>query len=132
MLAGAIQQYLKAQGLTPVSVPGFPDFTGATGYAVRAEPRTDAEFTGGAYFASVQIRTRAADIVRAEAAGRSALTLVLAADGLTLLWDDPVSPANDKSYRLEAISIVNRPTWYPTVEIGEETSTNCSMFVTEV
>lgn len=132
MLSVAIQQYLKANGLTPVNVYQFANYTGATEYVVRTESRTDAEFSDGAYNAALQIRTRAANAVAAEKAARTAMNLVLAADGQTLLFDDPTTPAQDRSYRLEAIAIVNRPTWYPTPEPGEETSANFSLLVTEV
>lgn len=132
MLAGAVQQYLKAQGLTPVYVAAFGDYTATLAYAVRAESRTDVELNGGAYEAGLQLRTRAANIIAAENAGGIAMNHLLNADGQTLFWDDPTGPAGDKSYLLEAISIVNRPTWFPTTEPGEETSANFSLFVTEV
>lgn len=134
MLAGAIQQLLKANGMSPVYWPAFSDYsdTATPSWAVTTSSDGDAEFVGGAYFARVQIRTRAQNPIAAEKAGRQALAVVLAADGQTIAWDDPTTPAADRSYKLEAISIVNRPTWYPTPEGGEETSTNLSLLVTEV
>lgn len=132
MLAGAIQLRLKAGGLTPVNVAQFSDYTATTAWAVAAFPDRDAELSGGAYRARVQIRARAADIIAAENAGRAAMNILLAADGATLLWDDPKTPPTDRSYKVEAISIQNRPTWYPTPEAGEEVSANFSLLVTEV
>lgn len=134
MLAGAIQQYLKAQGMSPVTVGYLPDFTQAAlpAIAVVAFSDRDAELSDGAYSARVQLRSRAADAVAAENVAREALDTLLAADGLTLEWDDPTSPPTDRSYLVEAISIVNRPTWFPTSELGEETSCNVEMLITEV
>lgn len=131
MLAGALQQLLKANGLTPVFVAAFGDYRLDTSWAVRAEPRSEVSLDDGSYAAGVQLRSRAADIVAAENAGRTALAIVLAADGSTINWTDPTSVAN-RSFKLEAISIVNRPTWFPTIEPGEETSCNLQLVVTEV
>ena len=133
MLAGAIQQYLKAQGLAPVSVGGFGDYTqaAAPAYAVHAEPGADAELEGGSYEARLQLRTRAANAIAAEEAARDAFDLIRAADGQTLAWVDPVGDA-DRQYLVEAIAAIQRPTWYPTPEPGEETSSNFRLFVTEL
>lgn len=134
MLADAIRQLLKANGLAPVYLTAFADYSAvaAPSWAVTATPDGNVEFTGGAYAARVQIRTRAADAIAAENAGRQASDILLAVDGQTIAWDDTSTPPHDRSYTLEAISIVNRPTWYPTPEAGEETSCNFEMFVTEV
>lgn len=132
MLAGAIQQYLKAQGLLKVNVAQFGDYAQDTAYAVAAFPDTDAELTGGAYNARVQLRVRAPNMIAAENAARIARTHILSADGDTLAWDDPTGPAGDRSYLLEAIQTRNRPTWYATPEAGEEVSANFSLLVTEV
>lgn len=132
MLAGAIQQYLKAQGLSPVYVAGFGDYTtvGVPAVAVHAEPGADAELDGGAYEARVQLRTRAANQPAAEEMGRSAFDRLMAADGRVLTWTSPVGGPS-RNYRLEAIRALQRPTWYPTPEPGEETSCNFRMLVTE-
>lgn len=130
MLAGAIQQYLKANGMALVYVSAFGDYTAATAVAVAATLGRDATLDDESYYARVQIRARAANAVAAENAARQALELLLAADGLTLEWDDPTNAA-DRSYLIEAISIVNRPTWYPTLEQGEECSCNVELFATE-
>src|SRR5688572_3944740 len=132
MLAGAIQQYLKANGLTPVNVSQFSDYSASAPAAVTvvAFSDGDAELTGGAYGARVQLRARASNQIAAENKARQAMVLVLAADGLTLVWDDPVTPPTDRSYKLEAISIRNRPSWFPTAEAGEEVSCNLSLLVT--
>lgn len=132
MLAGAIQQYLVAQGLTAatVFVSQFGNFTGAAQHAVAVFPDNDAEFDG-AYRTRVQLRARAGNAIAADEAARLALGLLQSADGLTLVWDAPTG-YTDRSYRVEAISRVNGPTWFPTAEPGEEASTNLEMFVTEV
>lgn len=131
MLTGAIQQLLKANGLSPVYVEAFGNYNTDTSWAVHADPRNNASLDDGSYNAGIQLRTRAANVVAAEIAGRQALAIVLAADGTTITWTDPTAVAN-RQYKLEAISIVNRPTWFPTAEPGEETSCNVQLFVTEV
>lgn len=132
MLAGAIQQWLKAQGMTRVLVGGFGDYseTGTPAVAVHAEPDANVEMDSGTYSARLQLRTRAANAIAAENLGRTALDHVLAADGEALAFTDPTGE-QDRTYRLEAIAIVNRPTWYPTPEPGEETSCNLRAMVTE-
>ncbi len=132
MLAGAVQQYLLAQGMTPVSVDGFGDYTtvGAAAVSVHAESDADAELVGGSYNARVQLRGRASNAVAAENVARQALALLLSADGTVIGWDDPTGE-QDRTYLLEAIRVVNRPTWYPTPRVGEETSCNCRLMVTE-
>jgi hypothetical protein len=127
MIAGAVQQYLKAQGLAPVSVGGFGDYSraGPAAWAVNAESGADATHQGDAdlYPVRLQIRTRAADVIRAENAGREAYALVLALNGQTITWTDPTAEAS-RTYQLSGIRAVQRPTWFATPEPGEETSCN--------
>jgi hypothetical protein len=134
MLAGAIQQWLKATPLSPVYVSQFGDNTGSAAYAVAVFPDQAAEFDG-AYFARVQLRARASNEPAAQAAARTAMTRLLAADGQTVTWDASdagVAGGTDRSYTLEAISRMNGPTWFPTAEPGEVATVNLEMFVTEV
>lgn len=133
MLAGAIQQYLRRAGLSPVYVGGFGDYTtaGAPAWNVSVESDDFAELDGATYNARLQIRSRAANIIAAENAGRTAFDAVRAMDGEDLPWDDPTG-GPDRTYRVEAIRVVNHPTWYATPEMGEETAANLRLFVTEL
>lgn len=132
MLAGAVQQALKAAGLNPVSVGGFGDYTaGPPAWCVHVELGADATLEGDVYGARLQLRTRAANAIAAENAGRRAFDLVRALDGTELAWVDPTGEA-DRRYQVSAIVALQRPTWFPTPEPGEETSCNFQLLVREV
>jgi len=133
MLAIAIQQYLADAGVAWVGVDALGDFatTGPAKVSVHTESDANAELNTDTYGARVQLRSRAPNAVDAEKACRTALELLLAADGQTLQWEDPTGEPVSHAYTLEAISVVTRPTWYPTKEPGEETSCNVRLFVTE-
>lgn len=135
MLAGAVWQLLKAQGMDPVFFEGFGDYksVGAPAVSVHAEPDAYVQLTGGSFGARIQLRGRAANIVAAESVAREALAILMAADGSTVTWVDEWTDGPDRSYRLEAISPVNaQPVPYPTPEVGEEVSCNCRLHVTEL
>lgn len=138
MIAGAVQQYLKAQGLAPVSVGGFGDYTaaGAPAWAVQAESGADSTHQGDTdlYPVRLQVRSRASHAIAAENAGRQAYPLVLALSDQTIAWDDPTdeSGASDRQYQVSGVRAVQRPTWFPTPQPGEETSCNFVMNVREI
>lgn len=134
MLSGAVQQWLKAQGLSPVHVGGFGDYSraGAAAWAVTALPGADVAIGHpDPYDARLQLRTRAADMVSAEEAARTAMGMIRGMGGQTLLWTSPVD-ASTRSYRIQGVRVVQRPQWFPTQEAGEETSANFDLFVSEL
>lgn len=135
MLDGAVQQYLKANGLVPVHVAGFGDYTtaGAPAYAVRVEAGADADHDGDMprYPVRLQLRTRAANMPDALKAAEAAFVLILALNGQTIDWVDPRDDAT-RSYEVSGVRAVQRPTWFPTPEPGEETSCNFVARVMEV
>lgn len=135
MIAGAFQQYLKAQGLSPTHVGGFGDYTAnqMPRWVVNAEPGADATHDGDSadYSARLQLRTRAANVIDALNAAERAYPLILATSGTVLIWTDPRN-ASQRRYRVSAVRALQRPTWLATPEAGEETTCNFTLAVREV
>jgi hypothetical protein len=135
MLAGAFQQYLKAQGLSPVHVGGFGDYSAPSGPAwnVHAEAGADATHDGDTdlYPVRLQVRTRAANMIDAGTAGERAYARILAASGQTLTWTDERDQST-RRYEVRGVRAMQRPTWFATPEAGEETSCNFRLNVREL
>lgn len=135
MFAGAVQQYLEAQGLSPVHVGGFGDYTvtATPSYAVHAESAARSAHDGDieTYPVRLQLRTRASNMIDAEKAGQTAYALIMGLAGQTILWTDP-RDSEERSYRIYMTRAVQRPTWYPTAEPGEEASCNFELSVREL
>lgn len=135
MLAGAIQQRLKADGMSPVFVDGFGDYTraGAPAISVHVELGADATHDGDSevYPARLQLRTRAANAIDALKAAEQAYARILGLSGQTLTWTDP-RDASTRQYQVTGVRAVQRPTWFATPQPGEETSCNFVLRAREV
>lgn len=131
MLAGAIAQYLSANGVPRVMVDSLGDHTqaGEPPVSVHTEADDFAVLEGGTYNARLQIRTRHARRIVAEQTGEMVSALVLAMEGRQIDFAPPAG-LEPRSYIIEGVRVTNLPTWYPTPEPGEETSSNYRLFVT--
>jgi hypothetical protein len=136
VIAGAVRQWLMAGGLTPVHISAMPDYRVGAGvvFVVHDEPERDESSYSDAgrpwYLARVQIRCRADNHPAAWAGADAALKRLHAAVRQVLPWTPPPGvPA--RSYRIEHVETVTRPTYIPTPEPGYMATTNAYLHVRE-
>ena len=130
MLTTAIQQALKPL-LGRVYVIELPDYSAGSAptHAVYVAPGGDEIL----YDARVQIRTRAANVLAAEAAAMDAREAMLDLRYQTVEYDDPRDPPGvTQAYHFLYIDPIERPTYIPDPSPGYLFSANYRVFIREV
>lgn len=116
MIAAAFKQYLDGRGYVGVTVGRFADFTGATQHVL-----TDSRGEGigvqqtradTPYRVTIQLRTRAVDILTGSAAARELLTAMHGAAGTTLVFTDPRN-GTTRFYRIDLMRDISGPSYIP-------------------
>ncbi len=131
MFAGAVKNWLTANGMTRVTVGGFRDYSPAAtpAWNVAEAPEGGQEaYQRPLWRTNIQIRARAPDMVRALGAGELAYAAVLAMRSEVLGWTNPAD-GTARQYRVSGVTPLQRPTHYPTPEAGEEASFNVRCLV---
>lgn len=129
MLTIALQQALKP-ALGKVYVIELPDFVKGTGpvHAIFVSPGGDEVL----FEARVQIRTRGDDVLSAEQAAAAARDALLALRYVDVVFTDPRDATKTKTYDLQYIDPMQRPTYIPDPTPGYLFTANYRVFVKEV